>query len=183
MKVQETSLPGCLIIEPTIFSDHRGHFFEGFNTNKFKELTGYDFDVKQMNCSRSAKGVVRGLHFQKPPFEQSKLVFVTKGSVIDVIVDLRPDSTTFGKHCKVLLSNENCRRVFIPKGFAHGFLALEEDTELNYLVDGFYNKAYDAGIIYSDETLQIDWSYEEIDQIILSEKDENLPNLKQYRGE
>ena len=178
MKIQKTELEGCLIIDPTVYEDHRGVFFEGFNASVFSKLSGYDFEVKQLNCSQSAKGVIRGLHFQKPPFEQAKLVFVTRGKVMDVIVDLRPGSATYGKHIKVILSAENQKRVFIPRGFAHGFLALEDDTELNYLVDGFYNKAYDAGIIYSDEALAIDWSHEGVDQIILSEKDENLPKLK-----
>ena len=183
MKVQKTSLEDCVVIDPTVFSDHRGFFFEGFNMRTFREASGFDFEVKQMNCSRSAKGVIRGLHFQKPPFEQAKMVFVTKGSVLDVIVDLRRDSATYGQHEKVLLSAANKKRVYIPRGFAHGFLALEDDTELNYLVDGFYNKDYDAGIIYSDESLDIDWSYEGVDDYLLSEKDKKLPKLKEYKGE
>ena len=142
-------------------------------------FTGIDFEVKQMNCSKSEKGVIRGLHFQKQPYEQAKLVFVTKGEVLDVIVDLRLESPTFGKHTKVLLSQENLKRVFIPKGFAHGFLSLTDEAELNYLVDEFYNSDYDSGIHYADTDLNIDWGISSA-KTILSEKDKELQNFKNY---
>jgi len=182
LKIIETNLPGCLVIEPKVFDDHRGIFFEGFNAEVFKEKTGYEFNVKQMNCSRSAAGVIRGLHFQRAPYEQAKLVFVTKGEIVDVIVDIRKDSPTFGEHLKIVLSSENRKRIFIPKGFAHGFLSRTEGAELNYLVDELYNAKHDSGILYSDEDLNINWETNP-KNVILSEKDRNLPRLKQYVSE
>ncbi|MGB3468964.1 MAG: dTDP-4-dehydrorhamnose 3,5-epimerase, partial [Cyclobacteriaceae bacterium] len=179
MKVSETSLSGCLIIEPTVYEDHRGFFFEGFNAKNFEKETGIDFRVEQMNCSRSSRGVIRGLHFQEKPYEQAKLIFVTRGEVLDVAVDLRKDSPTYGKHVKVMLSNENQKRIFIPKGFAHGFLSMTEDAELNYLVDEVYNAEYDSGIHYADADLSIDWEISE-QNTILSEKDRKLQSFKNY---
>lgn len=182
MKVSDTILKGCLIIEPTLFEDHRGYFFEGFNADEFAKVTGVEFNVKQMNCSKSEKGVIRGLHFQNKPYEQAKLVFVTKGEVLDVVVDLRLESPTFGKHLKVVLSQENRKRMFIPKGFAHGFLALTEGVELNYLVDEFYNSSYDSGINHSDVELNIDWGINQEDSI-LSDKDKELQSFNNYVSE
>ncbi|MEL6557235.1 MAG: dTDP-4-dehydrorhamnose 3,5-epimerase [Bacteroidota bacterium] len=176
MMISETILEGCYVIEPRLFNDHRGFFFEGFNAMQFKEQTGIDFHVCQMNCSRSAKGVIRGLHFQEKPYEQAKVVFVTKGEVMDVIVDLRPDSVSYGKHIKIHLSSENQKRVFIPKGFAHGFLSLTENAELNYLVDEYYNAEHDSGIHISDENLKIDWGISP-DEMILSDKDKKLQSF------
>ena len=135
-----------------------------------------------MNCSRSAKGVIRGLHFQQKPYEQAKVVFVTRGEALDVVVDLRTSSPTFGKHVKVHLSSENQKRVFIPKGFAHGFLSLQENTELNYLVDEYYNAENDAGIHIADKKLQINWGISP-DEMILSEKDKKLQSFKNYVSE
>lgn len=176
MIISETILEGCYIIEPKLFNDHRGHFFEGFNAIQFKEQTGVDFQVCQMNCSRSAKGVIRGLHFQEKPYEQAKVVFVTNGEVMDVVVDLRPGSASFGKHIKIHLSSENQKRLFIPKGFAHGFLSLTENAELNYLVDEYYNAEYDSGIHISDKELKIDWGIPS-DEMILSDKDKKLQSF------
>lgn len=182
MKITETSLPGCLIVEPTVYEDHRGFFFEGFNAENFRKHTGVDFRVMQMNCSRSAKGVIRGLHFQKKPYEQAKLIFVSRGEVLDVAVDLRKDSETYGQHVKVLLSEENQKRIFVPKGFAHGFLSLTDGAELNYLVDEVYNASHDSGIHYADADLNIDWEIPD-ENIILSEKDRELQSLKDYVSE
>ncbi len=182
MKIIGTTLRDCVIVEPTIFEDHRGVFFEGFNLNEFNEKTGIHLLVKQMNCSQSKKGVLRGLHLQTGEYAQSKLVFVTKGEALDVVVDIRKDSPTFGKHLTVRLSAENRKRIFVPKGFAHGFVSLQDGTELNYLVDEYYNKAHDSGISYADPELNIDWEIDP-ENVILSEKDKNLPTFRQLISE
>ncbi|MCR9249747.1 MAG: dTDP-4-dehydrorhamnose 3,5-epimerase [bacterium] len=182
MKVTETVLKDCFVIEPNVFDDHRGNFFEGFNEKVFDHIQGHDFKIKQMNCSVSHKNVLRGLHFQKDPFAQAKYVFVTRGEVLDVVVDLREGSPTYLQHAKVKLSSENRMRVFIPKGFAHGFLSLKDNTQLNYLVDEYYSPEYDCGIIYDDIDLNIDWGISD-DDVIQSKKDQDLQTLKQFRNE
>lgn len=182
MKLTETLLKDCFVIEPNVFDDHRGNFFEGFNEKGFNLISGFDFRIKQMNCSVSHKNVLRGLHFQKHPFAQAKYVFVTEGEVLDVVVDLREDSPTYLQHAKIKLSRENRLRVFIPKGFAHGFLSLKDNTQLNYLVDEYYSPDYDCGIIYNDTDLNIDWGITN-DDIILSQKDQDLQTLKQFKNE
>lgn len=177
MKVEATNLSDCYVVTPTIFKDSRGCFFESFNQKQFKALTNIDFDIVQTNQSISSKGVLRGLHFQKEPYAQAKLVRVIKGSVIDVCVDLRKDSKTYGQHFSVKLTSENNKQLFVPRGFAHGFITLEDDTIFCYQCDNFYNKSSEGGIIYNDPQLNIDWSMN-FDELIVSEKDLELPNLE-----
>ena len=177
MIIEQTTLKDCLVISPRIFYDNRGYFLESFNQDRFEKETGMTVNFVQDNQSMSSKGVLRGLHFQTGEFEQAKLVSVVKGSVLDVCVDLRKDSPTFGKNFVVVLSEENKKQIFIPKGFAHGFLVLEDETILTYKCDNYYNKTSERGIIYNDETLAIDWSVSE-EEIILSEKDAQLPSFE-----
>lgn len=178
MKIKETYLKGCYIIEPTIFKDERGLFFEEFNTKKFKTLTNWPGNFVQDNRSISKKGALRGLHFQKGKHSQAKLVNVVRGAVIDVVVDIRKDSPTFGKHFKINLNDQNHLQLFIPKGFAHGFLSLEENTVFSYKCDEYYCKEAESGIRYNDEVLNIDWGFPQ-SELILSEKDENLKGFNE----
>lgn len=177
VKVSETYLKGCYVIKPTIFKDERGFFFESYNKKIFEEYIGQIIDFVQDNLSVSNKGVLRGLHFQKDRHSQAKLVWVVQGEALDVVVDLRKDSPTYGNHFKVRLSGESNQLVFIPKGMAHGFLALKNDTIFTYKCDEYYHKASEAGIIFNDKDLKIDWEFP-IEDLILSEKDKNLPELK-----
>lgn len=179
MIITPTPLKDCLIIQPKIIEDERGYFFESFNQKNFEKETGLTVNFVQDNESKSSKGVLRGLHFQTGVFEQAKLVRVSKGKVLDVCVDLRRDSSTFGKHFSIALDAETKQQLFIPKGFAHGFLVLEDDTMFNYKCDNYYNKASEAGIIYNDSTLKINWNFPESD-LIISEKDSNLPTFKAF---
>lgn len=175
MKIIETKINGVLIIEPEIFTDNRGWFAEVYNKNKLKEFN-IDIDFIQDNQSFSnKKGTLRGLHFQNEPYAQSKLVRCTKGAVLDVAVDLRKNSPTYKEWVSVELSEENKRQILIPKGFAHGFIVLEDNSEFNYKVDNYYNKEHDRSIRYDDRELNIDWGTE---NPILSEKDLNAPFLK-----
>ncbi|MEP1034505.1 dTDP-4-dehydrorhamnose 3,5-epimerase [Ekhidna sp.] len=180
MKIEKTNLKDCLIVEPDIFEDERGYFYEGFNSEKFRKSTGIDFLVKQINQSRSSKGVLRGLHFQTKEKSQAKLVTCLEGELLDVAVDLRSDSMTFGQYCIVRLSAHNKKQLYIPRGMAHGFLVLSEHAKLMYLVDELYSKEHDSGIIYNDPEINISWGVSE-DEIILSEKDQNLPSFKQTK--
>jgi dTDP-4-dehydrorhamnose 3,5-epimerase len=177
MKVDQTNLKGCFIISPEILSDKRGYFFESFNKLKFKELTGISIDFVQDNQSKSSKGVLRGLHFQVGKFEQAKLVRAVKGSVLDVCVDLRKGSETFGQYFSMVLDDKTHQQLFIPRGFAHGFLTLEDNTIINYKCDNYYNKESERGIIFNDKTLQIDWQ-SHFDELIISEKDKTLPTFE-----
>jgi dTDP-4-dehydrorhamnose 3,5-epimerase len=181
MKVTETHLKGCFIIEPTVFNDERGNFFESFHQKKFEEKTGLKVNFVQDNQSISQRGVLRGLHFQKGKFAQSKLVRVIKGSVLDVAVDLRKDSSTFGKHFSIILSEKNKLQLFIPRGFAHGFVVLEDDTIFSYKCDNYYNKSAEGGVMYNDPYLNIDWMLEE-KEIQISEKDEKLKMLNNFNS-
>lgn len=176
MKVTKTKLEGCFIIEPTIFDDGRGYFFESFNKRTFKEQTGIDVEFVQDNQSMSQRGVLRGLHFQKGKFAQAKLVRVIKGRVLDVAVDIRPKSPTYGKSFSIELSEENKMQLYIPKGFAHGFSVLEDDTIFSYKCDNYYNKESEGGVIYNDSSLNIDWNLDK-EEILLSEKDKKLPKM------
>lgn len=177
MPFKATDIAGLLVFEPQVFEDSRGYFFESFNEDTFKEQ-GIDCRWVQDNQSSSNYGVIRGLHYQLPPFAQSKLVRVLRGKILDVVVDIRKGSPTFGKsYCKVL-SAKNKRQLFIPKGFAHGFSVLSEKTEVLYKCDGLYNKKSEAGIIYNDPELNIDWRIPAEDAII-SEKDKQLPSFAQ----
>ncbi|MEP3388230.1 MAG: dTDP-4-dehydrorhamnose 3,5-epimerase [Reichenbachiella sp.] len=170
MKIERLSLNGAFHLQPNILEDHRGYFFEWFNQRIFREQTGIDFQPKQFNCSRSTFGVLRGMHFQKQPHAQSKLVTVTKGEIQDVIIDLRQDSPTFGKHFSVILSEKKKNQLFVPKGFAHGFLVLSEQAEIFYAIDDFYAPNFEDGLCHNDENLKIKWVLDEKD-IILSERD------------
>jgi dTDP-4-dehydrorhamnose 3,5-epimerase len=177
MKITQTGLKDCFVIEPQVFDDGRGYFFESFNQKRFEEVTGLSVQFVQDNQSKSDRGVLRGLHFQQGEFAQAKLVRVIKGKVLDVVVDIRPDSPTFGKTFSEILSEENQRQIFIPRGFAHGFSVLEDDTIFSYKCDNYYNKASESGIIYNDPELGIDWMLSE-DEILLSEKDKVLQSFK-----
>ena len=150
MKIIKTDIPDLLIVEPEVFGDNRGYFFESFSQRKFEEATGVKVDFVQDNESLSAYGVVRGLHFQKPPHEQAKLVRVVRGKVLDVALDLRPESPTYGQYAAVELSGENHRQLFIPKGFAHGFSVLSEDAVFQYKCDDYYAPECEDGIAYND---------------------------------
>lgn len=156
MKIEKTTLNDVLVISPNVFGDHRGYFLESFNESKITSAIG-DFKFVQDNQSLSSKGVLRGLHFQNPPFEQGKLVRVIKGSVNDVIVDIRKNSSTYGKSFKICLSEENFKMLWIPPGFAHGFETLEDDTIFAYKVTEYYNKDSEGAIIWNDPTLNIKW--------------------------
>ena len=177
MIVKETILQGCFILEPNVYKDHRGSFFESYNKRDFESHIGTTVEFVQDNQSTSDRGVLRGLHFQAGNAAQAKLVRVISGSVIDVVVDIRPESPTFGQHIKTHLSVENKQLIFIPKGMAHGFLSLENDTIFTYKCDNYYQKEMERGILYSDPNLNIDWEYP-VRDLILSEKDRNLPSLK-----
>ncbi len=179
MEVTETYLKGCFIIEPQVFGDERGCFFESFNKNKFRKLTGIEIEFVQDNEAFSNRGVIRGLHFQKGQFAQAKLVRVVKGVVLDVTVDLRPGSKTFGKHFSIILSSENKKQLFVPRGFAHGYAVLEDHTVFSYKCDNYYNKESESGVIYNDTDLDIDWMLEE-NEIQLSKKDENLKLFRNF---
>lgn len=178
MEVIKTDIEGVVIIEPRIFEDARGYFFESFSQREFEEKVGKVVFV-QDNESKSTYGVMRGLHFQRPPFTQSKLVRCVKGAVLDVAVDLRKGSPTYGKHVAVELTEDNHRQFFIPQGFAHGFAVLSEEAVFQYKCDNFYAPQADGGISILDESLGIDWKIP-TDKAILSEKDTKHPLLKDF---
>lgn len=176
MEIIKTTIDGVVIIEPCIYSDSRGYFFESFNQKEFEEKVCKTTFV-QDNESKSSYGVIRGLHFQRPPFAQSKLVRVVKGTVLDVAVDIRKGSPTFGQHVAVELTEENHRQFFIPKGFAHGFSVLSEEVVFQYKCDNFYSPQCEGAIAWDDPDLGIDWKIT-VDNIILSEKDKQHNRLK-----
>jgi dTDP-4-dehydrorhamnose 3,5-epimerase len=176
MKFTKTSIVGLVIIEPRVFGDERGYFLESYNEKEFEQAI-CKVSFVQDNESKSSKGVLRGLHFQKPPFNQAKLVRCIAGRVLDVAVDIRKGSPTYGKHVAIELSGENKKQVFVPKGFAHGFSVLSESAVITYKVDNRYAPEYDAGIRFDDEALQIDWRLPQ-EEVQLSEKDKNLPSFK-----
>lgn len=180
MIFKETILEGCYVIEPNIFNDHRGYFLESFNKERFNTGIGQTINFVQDNQSFSYKGVIRALHYQIGENAQAKLVRVLSGTVLDVAVDLRKDSATFGKHISVELSHENKKQLFIPRGFAHGFIVLSDAAEFFYKCDNYYNKASEGGIIFNDPTLNIDWKLP-ADQHMVSEKDVVLPTLEKAR--
>jgi len=179
MEIIATPVEGTLIIEPKVFGDSRGYFFESFNAREFAEKTGLDITFVQDNESRSKYGVLRGLHFQLPPYTQCKLVRVVEGRVLDVAVDIRKGSPTYGQHVSCELTEDNHRQFFIPKGFAHGFCVLSEDAVFQYKCDKFYAPQADAGISILDTSLGIDWGIP-MDQAILSEKDTKHPRLMDF---
>lgn len=170
MEIEQTGLKDCIIIKPRVFDDPRGYFFESFNKQTFEEKTGLSGDFVQDNQSFSSYGVIRGLHAQTGAFAQAKLVRVTKGEVLDVAVDVRPGSPTYGKHVAVRLSAENKLQLYIPRGFVHGFSVLSETAEFLYKCDNFFNKASETGVIYNDADLNIDWLIP-ADQASVSDKD------------
>ena len=176
MNVIKTSIDGVVIIEPRLFKDARGYFFESFNQLEFEEKVCHITFV-QDNESKSSYGVIRGLHLQKPPFAQSKLVRVVKGAVLDVAVDIRKGSPTFGQHVSVELTDENHRQFFIPRGFAHGFSVLSEEVVFQYKCDNFYAPQSEGAIAWDDPDLEIDWRMP-ADKVLLSEKDRVHPRLK-----
>ena len=173
MKFVETKILDVIIIEPMVFGDARGYFLESYNKEKFEEFVG-ETSFVQDNESKSSKGVLRGLHFQKPPFEQSKLVRCIEGEVLDVAVDIRKNSKTYGKHVAVVLSGENKRQLFVPRGFAHGFVVLSDTATFAYKVDNTYAPDHDAGIRWNDKDLSIKWGIEDSD-VLVSVKDSKLP--------
>ena len=180
MPFQKTDIPGLLVFEPNVFEDSRGYFFESYNEKIFREA-GIDFRWVQDNQSSSGYGVIRGLHYQLPPFAQTKLIRVLRGKILDVVVDIRKGSPTFGKSYSKVLSAKNKRQLFVPKGFAHGFSVLSEKTEVLYKCDGFYNKESESGIIYNDPELNIDWQVPAEDAIV-SDKDKILPLFKDCKN-
>lgn len=180
MKIIETEIQGLFIIEPDVYGDSRGYFFESFNKRRFEEQTGISVDFVQDNESRSTYGVVRGLHFQRPPHAQAKLVRVVSGRVLDVAVDLREGSPTYGKHVAVELSGENHRQVFIPKGFAHGFSVLSEEAVFQYKCDDYYAPETEGAVAWDDPDIAIDWRIP-ADKMILSEKDKKHPRLSELK--
>ena len=177
MKISKTAIEGVVIIEPQVFEDERGYFFESWNQAKMKEA-GLDYNFIQDNQSKSCYGVIRGIHFQKGEFSQAKLVRVLQGSVLDVAVDLRRNSPTFGKYVAVELSSENKKQLMIPRGFGHGFSVLSETAVFAYKCDNVYNKASEVGIRFDDPDIGIDWKIDP-KKAILSEKDKTAPFLKE----
>ncbi len=176
----KTTIPDLLLFEPVVHNDARGYFFESYNESVFGQQ-GIDIRWVQDNQSSSQYGVVRGLHFQRPPHAQTKLVRVLSGSILDVVVDIREGSPTFGKSFSVELTAENKKQLLVPKGFAHGFAVLSEQAEVLYKCDQFYNKASEQGILYADPTLAINWMIA-ADRAIISEKDRQLPLLKELKS-
>ena len=176
MQVEETNLKDCFIINDALFKDSRGYFFESFNQQKFNELTGLNVQFVQDNQSKSTKGVLRGLHFQLGEHAQAKLVRVLNGVVLDVAVDVRPNSKTFGEHVAIELTAENETQLFVPRGFAHGFVVLSDTATFFYKCDNYYNKLSEGGIIYNDPQLSINWQLPSED-LLLSDKDLLLNNL------
>ncbi len=177
MKIEKTILEGAVIVEPDVFSDDRGFFIETFQEARYQELLGADAHFVQDNLSCSKKGVLRGLHYQAPPFEQGKLVQVLRGRVLDVAVDIRTGSSTYGKHVTVELSAENKKQFFIPAGFAHGFMALEDDTVFLYKCTNVYSKEHDRGMRWNDPAIGITWPAIEGAEPIVSSKDAEAPLL------
>jgi len=177
MKVISTKLKDCYILEPTVYEDSRGYFFESYNQQKFKELTGLDPIFLQDNQSRSSYGVVRGLHQQRGEYAQAKLVRVLEGSVLDVAVDVREGSSTYGEYVAVELTAENNRQLFVPRGFLHGFAVLSEQATFFYKCDNVYNKASEDGVNPLDKTLSVDWQIPELD-MILSDKDQQARSFQ-----
>lgn len=172
-----TKLEDCFIIEPKVIADERGYFMESFNEKTFQSGVGQEVHFVQDNQSFSSKGVLRGLHYQTGEHAQAKLVRVLEGEVLDIAVDIRPNSKTFGQYEAVLLSAENQLQFFVPRGFAHGFLVLSETATFFYKCDNFYNKESEGGIIYNDKTLNIDWQFPS-KELIISEKDKVQPTLE-----
>ena len=177
MNLIKTKLDGLVVLKPTVFKDNRGYFMESYNQKNINKLLG-NINFIQDNESESSRGVLRGLHFQKPPYTQAKLVRCLKGSVLDVVLDLRKDSKTYGIFETISLTEENKKQLFIPKGFAHGFIVLSKSAIFSYKVDNYYNSDSESGVLWSDLDLNIDWKINK-NEIIVSEKDKNLPTFNE----
>lgn len=177
MEVKKTKINGVFLLKPQIFEDNRGYFFESFNANKFNEATDLNVQFVQDNQSLSSKNVLRGLHFQHPPFAQSKLVSVIKGEVLDVVVDIRKDSVTYGEYIAEYLSEENHHQLYIPEGMAHGFLTLKNHTIFSYKCSNYYHKDSEDGIIWNDSNLNINWG---IKNPLVSKKDQLAKNFASF---
>jgi len=180
MKFSRAEIPDIIIIEPDVYSDERGYFFECFKKKELDKYLGYKIDFCQDNESKSSFGVLRGLHYQLPPFAQTKLVRVIQGRVLDVAVDIRKDSPTFGKHLTIELSEKNKKQLLIPKGFAHGFVVLSKTAIFSYKVDNYYNLESDRGIAYNDSDIGINWKIKE-EHLKVSLKDQNHTFLKKAK--
>ncbi len=178
MNFIRTNIPDVIIIEPTVHGDHRGYFVETFRADKLEAFLGYKLNFGQDNESKSSKGVLRGLHYQLAPHAQTKLVRVISGRVLDVAVDIRRNSPTFGQHVAVELTADNKRQLLVPRGFAHGFVVLEDDTIFAYKVDNYYSPECDRGIAFNDPALNIDWMLK-TEELKLSAKDTTQPKLNE----
>lgn len=179
MNVTSFDIDGLILLEPNVFGDERGYFFECYSNSKYSEYLGQNVRFVQDNESKSSKGVLRGLHFQKPPFAQAKLVRVIQGEVLDIAVDLRHESKTYGKYQSVLLSGTNKNQFFVPHGFAHGFVVLSDEAIFAYKVDNVYAPEYDSGIRFDDPDLGIDWNIPEVEMIV-SDKDLKQLSFSNY---
>lgn len=180
MEIIHTPLKDCFILKPRVFKDERGIFYETYNHKVFEAVTSLKIDFLQDNQSISSKGVLRGLHFQKAEMAQAKLVRVVKGRVLDIVVDIRKDSETFGKSFSIILDDLDNLQLFVPRGFAHGFITLEDQSIFAYKCDNYYDQASEAGIIYNDATLALDWHLPK-EEFIISEKDLELPSFLDLR--
>jgi dTDP-4-dehydrorhamnose 3,5-epimerase len=181
MKLVKRIFDSCFLLEPDIYTDNRGFFYEFFNAAKFKEVTGLDTVFVQDNLAKSKYGVLRGFHFQKPPYEQAKLVSTIKGEILDVIVDIRPGSPTFLQHFSVRINEQNRYQLYIPRGFAHAYLSLAGETYVYYKTDNFYRPEADAGFRFNDPQVNFQWPLS-VDEMIISGKDQNLPFIKDLFG-
>ena len=179
MPVSTTPIADLLVFEPRVFPDDRGYFYESYNRRTWEEA-GVHLDFVQDNQARSTRGVLRGLHYQVGEMAQSKLVRVTEGEVLDVVVDLRPDSATYGQWYSIRLSAENKRQLLVPRGFAHGYVVLSDTAEFQYKCDNYYSKAHEGGLRYDDPALGIDWQFD-LSKVLVSEKDLVLPGLGEHR--
>ena len=177
MKFIKTEIRDVVILEPTVYKDDRGYFFESYNKEQFNEHVG-NVNFIQDNQSKSVKGVLRGLHFQRPPFTQAKLVRCLEGTIVDVAVDVRKGSPTYGQHVSVELSAENKKQLFVPRGFAHGFSVISETATVMYKIDNKFAPKYDQGILYNDTDLAVDWKLKP-EEVILSDKDKELKTFKE----
>jgi dTDP-4-dehydrorhamnose 3,5-epimerase len=181
MKIEETKLKGCFLIKPSLFEDKRGYFYESFNKKVLEKIIGYPLNFVQDNQSQSGYGVIRGLHLQTGNHGQAKLVRAIQGEILDVIVDVRKNSPTYGHAASFILSEENKQQLFVPKGFAHGFVVLSNIATIHYKADNYYNPQSESGVIYNDKDLAIDWKLSTSD-IITSEKDLLLPTLTDFKN-
>ena len=181
INIKQTSIEGVFVIEPKVFGDERGYFLESFNSKEFKEKTGIDVTFVQDNESKSRFGVLRGMHFQLPPYTQSKLVRVVKGKVLDVVVDIRKGSPTYGKYEMCELTEDNHRQFFVPKGMAHGFAVLSDEVIFQYKCDEFYHPEAEGAIAWNDPDIAIEWPIADQD-VLLSEKDKRHPFLKDFES-